>query len=186
MSLCAPSSDAKRNSKAILEAAITCLVRDPAATVADIAREAGDPLRHYKSREELLDAVFVRVSARATDLLDSVDASPGGPLATLEPLVRPNWRIVDQHRAVLTAAPRELSPERIRDLHDRLLERLAQVLTAGQESGVMRADLSTAWLSASVTALMHTAAAEVAAGRLTERAAGHAVLESVLALCRTP
>src|SRR5882672_7257752 len=119
----AQRADARRNIAAILGAATDCLARDPEMSIADIAAAAGvgriTLYGHFKTRAELVDAVLVRTVESAHATLDRVDLA-GDPAQALTGLVTSSWRIVEQFRGVLRAAQRELPPDRIRDIHDRV------------------------------------------------------------------
>lgn len=162
-------ADALRNIEAILDAATGCLAEDPDVSVADIAGTAGvgriTLYGHFKTRAELVDAVFTRTMQRADEILASTDTT-GAPREALARLVAASWQIVHQQRNLLHAAQRELPPERIRGTHDRVLRRMQNVITRGQREGVFRTDLPRHWLATTAFSLMHSAADEVRVGRL--------------------
>jgi len=183
----APRADARRNVEAILRAGETCLSRDPESSVAAIAAEAGvgrvTLYGHFPSRADLVGAVFAEVVRSSNEVLEAVDTS-GDPEPALRRLVASSWRIVHRYRSILAAAERELSPEQVRTTHDTHLLRLTDLLERGRQTGDFRADVPTSWLAATCMSLMHAAAAEVNAGRLTDEVAAYAVIETVVAACR--
>ena len=61
-----------------------------------------------------------------------------------------------------------------------MLERL---IRRGQRTGDFDRALNAAWLAAAIVGLIHAAAGQVAAGRLTTNAAPAMLLESTLRLC---
>ncbi|RPF20424.1 TetR/AcrR family transcriptional regulator [Myceligenerans xiligouense] len=179
-------ADARRNIDAILDATVSCLARDPDATIAEIARTAGVGRQtlygHFPARADLIDAVVEHVTVTANATLDAVDTG-GDPDLALRRLVISSWRVVHRYRAVLAAAERELPRRRLREHHDRHEERLGALLTRGRELGAFRADTPLGWQVAACFALMHAAAAEVMAGRLDEDEAERAVVRTVQAAC---
>lgn len=183
----APRADARRNIAAILDAGEKCLIRNPEASTAQIAREAGvgrvTLYGHFPSRAELVDAVFARVVERTEETLGQLDTT-GEPIDALRRLVASSWQIVHQFRSILAAAQRELPAERIRTHHQLHLERISALLIRGQETGAFRDDLPLDWLVTVCMTLMHTAAEEVLSGRIEEKEAGQAVVETVLSACR--
>lgn len=185
----AQRADARRNVAAILEAAEACLVRDPGATMAGIARAAGvgrmTLYGHFPARADLVDAVFEEVTQRANAVLDDVDVT-GDPRAALRALVGSSWGVVHRFRAVLAAAEKELDPERIREHHDRHEDRLTELLGHGRRVGAFRTDVPVEWLVAVCTSLMHAAAAEVMAGRLDGAEAERVVVSTIESACATP
>lgn len=179
-------ADARRSIAAILDAAESCLTRDPDATVAEIAQAAGVGRQtlygHFSTRADLVDAVFEEVTRRANETLDAIDTD-GEPELSLQRLVASSWRVVHAYRGVLAAAERELPHHRIRDHHDRHQERLGALLARGRELGTFRADMPLEWQTAMCFSLMHSAAAEVMAGRISDDEAEHAVVHTIQAAC---
>lgn len=180
----AKRADARRNVAAILDAARACLARDPAASVADIAKAAGvgrvTLYGHFPSRAELVDAVFARTIAEAEETLEAVDLA-GRPADALARLVASSWRIVHEFRTLLLAAQRELPAERIRDHHTRPMHRVERLVQRGRQEGAFRTDLPTSWLVAVFYNVIHGAADELNAGRLTADEAARAITATLLA-----
>jgi len=182
-------ADAKRNVAAILAAAAGCLAKNPDTSVAEIAAAAGvgrmTLYGHFKTRADLIDAVLARVAAEAHETLGAVDVA-GDPRDALARLVAASWLVVDQLRHVLEAAQRELPAERIRQAHDQVLGRVQSLIERGRASGVFRSDLPVPWLVSLVMNVMHAAAAEVSAGRLTADQAPFVVSGTLLAALTAP
>lgn len=182
-------ADARRNIEAILQAAVTCLSRDPEASVADIAQAAGvgrvTLYGHFRSRADLIDAVLDRTVRHADATLDTVDTT-GDPAQALIRLVAASWRVVHQYSAVRQAAQRELPGDRLRGSHDRIMRRIQNIIDRGRRSGAFRTDLPRSWLVSVATGLMHTAAEECAAGRLQPDAAAAVVTATLLAALTAP
>jgi AcrR family transcriptional regulator len=174
---------------AILDAARRCLQRDPDVSVADIAAAAGvgriTLYGHFKTRAELVDAVFVDAIAEADRRLDDIDLS-GEPGTVIAQLISSSWLIIDQFRGLLHAAQRELPPERIRGAHDQVLDRVSGVIERGRDAGAFRTDLPTTWLLSVALTLMHAAADDVAAGRLESGDAGPYLVRTILAAFTPP
>lgn len=178
-------SDALRNRDAILDAAVECLSDDPGASMADIAKAAGvvrvTVYGHFPSREQLLEAVLVRTIDRSEAELAELDLD-GDPVAALDRLVRRSWRIVDTFHRLLGAAEETLSNERIMAHHAEPMARVQALIERGQHEGSMRRDLGAEWLTRCFSALLHTAAAELRAGRLAEADADRIVATTVVSL----
>lgn len=181
-------ADAERNITAILDAALSCFAGDPAATMADIARAAGvgrvTLYGHFPSRQQLLEAALDRGVAEAAAVLDdeTLDDLPADE--ALGALVRSSWHVLDRHRMVFEAAHQALDHRQLRRHHDPVMGRFEQLVTRGQAEGSIRTDLADSWLVAVIFSLLHTAAAEVNAGRLRTNAVAdtlHATVLSALA-----
>jgi AcrR family transcriptional regulator len=182
-------ADAKRNVAAILAAATDCLAENPDMSVADIAAAAGvgrmTLYGHFKTRADLLDAVLTRVVAEAHETLGAVDVA-GDPRDAVARLVAASWRIVDRLRNILAAAQRELPAERIRQAHDLVLGRVQALIERGRATGEFRTDLPLPWLVSLAMNVMHAAATEVSAGRLTSDQAPSVVAGTLLAALTPP
>lgn len=140
---------------------------------------------HFPTRAELVDAVLTRTVAQAHEALDAVDVS-GDPRQAVTRLVTGSWQVVDQFRNVLAAAERELPPDRIRAAHDPVLGRVRALIERGQQSGAFRADLPLPWLTTLALTVMHAAATEVTAGRMTAGEAPSIVASTLLGALTAP
>ncbi len=162
-------ADAQRNRAKILAATPDALRKDPDASVADIAAEAGvgrmTLYGHFKTRAELIDATLADSLERAEAVLADVplDGDPGG---AFEALITSSWMLLDRIRAVFVVAQRELPPTRIREMHEKAEARMRGVVECGQREGVFRVDLPVTWLLAVTHLTMNAAAEETNAGRL--------------------
>lgn len=156
----------------------------PNASMAQIAEAAGvgrmTLYGHFSTRAELLDAALVEVLRDSNQVLGELDLD-GEPREAFGRLVASSWTLLDEVRALVVAAQRELAPARIRELHDGLEDRVRRLLERGQREGAFRDDLPVAWLLATMHALMNGAADEVASGRLDPARAGPLLQATLLA-----
>ena len=182
-------ADARRNVAAILDAATDCLARDPEVSIADIAAAAGvgriTLYGHFKTRAELIDAVVVRTIEHADAILVTTETG-GDPSDALARLVASSWQIVHQFRNILLAAHRELPAERIRGVHDPIMRRVQALIGRGQQAGAFRRDLPKQWLVTTAISLMHAAAEDTAAGRITADDAPRLITATLLAALTPP
>ena len=185
----AKRADAQRNIAAILEAALETLGRNPEASVSEIAKAAGvgrvTLYGHFPSRADLVDAAFARAIADGHDALDGVDLS-GDPREALSRLIESSWHLVDRSRSLLLAAQSVLPPGRIRTLHAEPAERAERLVERGRAEGQFRTDLPTTWLVGILHSVMHSAADEINAGRLTPDKAAAYITATVLAAFTPP
>jgi TetR/AcrR family transcriptional repressor of mexCD-oprJ operon len=182
-------ADAQRNIAAILTAAADCLGRDPAASTSEIAKAAGvgrvTLYGHFPSRAELVDAVFVQAIEVGEKSLGQVDLS-GDPQTALSRLIESSWHLVDRYRALLVAAQDTLPPGRVRELHADPMARVERLIERGRAEGVFRTDLPTAWLVSVMHNVMHGAADDLAAGRITTDQAAPYISATLLAAFTPP
>lgn len=179
-------ADAARNRSAILDAALTCLSRDPQASIAAIAAEAGvgrvTLYGHFSSRAELIEALLVHSLHDSEHTLGQVDTG-GSALDALHRLVDSSWQLLNTFRMALAAAEAALPAETIRRHHEAPLQRVESIIERGRRAGEFRTDLPAEWLVACFYTILHTAAGEITAGRLAEADAASVIwttLESVL------
>jgi TetR/AcrR family transcriptional regulator, mexCD-oprJ operon repressor len=178
-------ADARRNIALILDAAESCLARDPNASMSDIAAAAGlgrvTIYGHFSSRGALIEAVVHRVLEAANAALNEVDLS-GDPGRAFERLVDATWQVTLRSGNLIIAADKALRVTTVRQAHSGgLEERVRNLLIAGQRSRAFRSDLSADWLMATFHALLHAAANEIDAGRLEQADASRIITSTMLA-----
>jgi AcrR family transcriptional regulator len=182
-------ADAERNIEAILTAAAVCLSQDPDASLADIAAAAGvgrvTVYAHFASRGELIGAAAERAVAEGDAALDAVDLT-GDPRQGLCLLIESSWLLIAQIGSLMVAAESALSPERMRELHERPAARVEGLINRGQAEGVFRTDLPASWLVALLHVTMHGAADEIREGRIIHTDAAFVIASSVLAAFTAP
>ncbi len=182
-------ADALRSIDAIVQAAAECLGRNPEASLSEIARAAGvgrvTLYAHFNSRAEVVDAAMSRAIDRGNEVLDTVDLT-GDPRLALARYIEAGWHLVDQARALLAAAQRELPAGRIRELHAGPAARVETLVARGRAEGAFRTDLPIAWMVNVLHTVMHSAAEEIRAGRLTSEHAADHITATVLAAFTPP
>jgi AcrR family transcriptional regulator len=177
-------ADAEHNIAAILEAAVDVLGERPDASMAEIAAAAGVARQtvyaHFESREALLDAVAERALAEAVAAIDAAAPERGAPAEALARLVPAWWETVSRHARVLEALAAAFpGTEDVHSFHSPILERLERLVRRGQRAGSFDRSLPVPWVAAAFLGVMHTAADEVAAGRLSDEAARAALERTV-------
>ena len=182
-------ADAQRNIAAILDAATDCLTHDPAASTSEIAKAAGvgrvTLYGHFPSRTELVDAVFVHAIEGGEQALGQVDLS-GDPREALTRLIESSWHLVDRYRSLLIAAQDTLPPGRVRELHADPMARVERLIERGRKEGVFRTDLPTSWLVSVMHNVMHGAAEDIQAARITSDQAAPYITATLLAAFTPP
>lgn len=171
------SAVAERNVEAILDAVEVLLERRSQASITAVANEAGvsrvTVYAHFRTREELLEAVLERAVQRASVALEAAEPDRGPPLDALDRVIAAAWRELDRNRSIAQATAEQLSPAAMRRTHEaahapRLIRRLVE---RGRQEGTFRTDLPADWLVTSCFALMHACGDEVRADRMAASAA---------------
>ena len=129
---------------------------------------------HFTSREALLNAVAERALAQTLAAIDAAEPERGDAAEALDRLVAAWWGSVARHARVLEALA---SAAPSRGWGPRSTGQCWRASRHWIERGDF--DGPTPWLAAAFLGLMHTAAEEVAAGRLSEAAAGEALARSI-------
>jgi AcrR family transcriptional regulator len=162
-------ADAERSIARILEATVECLSRDPDASMADIARQAGVVRAtiyvHFPTRESLIAAVTRHAVEDVARVIASADPDRGDPVEALRRVVSAAWKTLGGYHA-LVALNSRLSHEELHHQHGSALGALEPLIVRGQHAGAFRADLPASWHMANLLALVHGAIAELSAGRI--------------------
>jgi TetR/AcrR family transcriptional regulator, mexCD-oprJ operon repressor len=180
-------ADAERNVALILDATVDCLTRDPDASMAEIARQAGvvraTIYAHFANRDALIDAVTDDAIGHVASAIAAAEPDRGDPVEALHRVVRATWRTVGRYHALI-AINSTLPQDELHQRHNAALSALEPLLIRGQKSKVFRRDTSVAWHQVTIRALVHAASAEVSSGRVSESEIEPALLASVLgAVC---
>jgi TetR/AcrR family transcriptional repressor of mexCD-oprJ operon len=182
-------SDSTRNRDAILQAAAECLSINPSASLADIAQAAGIAritlYGHFSSRNDLLTELVHTSMARVEAELSSADLS-GSVWQALESLVASSWRLVNSLSVLRGVAEQALPAEEMHGSHGDPRMRVEDLLARGRADGSFRDDQSVAWQTACYFSLLHGAAAEVRAGRLSEDEVQSSLVQTLRALLQAP
>ncbi len=164
-------SDSTRNRDAILAAAARCLTDNPSATLADIAQAAGigrvTLYGHFPSRSELLTALLHTTMVRVETQLSAIDLS-GSPWEAMDTLATTSWRILSEVNTLRGVVEQELPDAAMHASHDDPRARLIRLLERGRADGSFRRDQGIDWQVACYFSILHGAASEIRAGRLTE------------------
>jgi AcrR family transcriptional regulator len=179
-------ADAERNIAAIIAAAGDLFGRGQSPSMGEVASAAGvrraTLYGHFPSREELLDAVVTHALTHTDETLTALALDRDPADVALERLVRTSWPILDRYRRLRTTALAELGPERLRTHHDRTMHHVEQLVRRGQDDGLFRTDLPLDWLLATFYAVLHAAADEADAGRVSPSDAPDLLAMTVLSL----
>jgi AcrR family transcriptional regulator len=179
-------ADAERNIAAIVTAAGDLFGRGQSPSMGEVATAAGirraTLYGHFPSREELLDAVVTHAITQTDETLTALALDRDPADVALERLVRTSWPILDRYRRLRTTALAELGPERLRAHHDRALSHVEQLIRRGQDAGSFRTDLPLNWLITTFYAVLHAAADEADAGRVSPAEAPDLLATTVLSL----
>jgi AcrR family transcriptional regulator len=177
-------ADAERSIAAILEAAVRVFGERPDASIEEVADAAGltrpTVYAHYPSRQALFSAAVDRVTDEVVAAVDAADLDDKPPAAALQRFLVIGWQAVERYPLLLHTATMRVDPQKERDRHEPIQERLERLIGRGQQAGDFDRQLSPAWLAAVTIVLGHTAVEQMTAGRISEDEAVTAMSESVV------
>ncbi|MBD3931620.1 TetR/AcrR family transcriptional regulator [Streptomyces chumphonensis] len=167
----------------ILKAAAELLSRRATASMDEIARSAGISRatlhRHFAGREALVAALGELGIRQIEEGLDAARIDEGDPAEALR-------RLIDEATAVAGFLAFLYGENELYESDPmvagwaRVDARVGALLKRGREEGVLRGDLSTAWLVDALFALVAASGWSVQDGRLARRDASRVVAELLL------
>ena len=174
-------ADARRNSSAILDAAVRLLDAQPDASLDAIASAAGVTRQtvyaHFPSREHLMGrAVVQRITDEAVAAMDAADPDTGSATEALIRVLNAGAQTAGRYPVVIQQiASLPVSPHVDEERHAPVADRINRVIQRGQTSGEFDTGLPAGWLAAITIKLGHAAGEEVDAGRMTPAEAAEAL-----------
>ncbi|MER6980266.1 TetR/AcrR family transcriptional regulator [Streptomyces carpinensis] len=184
------TSRADANRRRILDVALAELLRDPDASMDQIARAAGVVRRtvygHFPSREALIstlvdDAVHALAQAHAAGREGVED-----PAEALARSVLAIWHIADRYRLLVALAQRTVTMQGIRERLTPVRESCAELLRLGLEQGVFSSPLPTPALAYVHEQILFALMEAVNDGLLEAREAGRSAAVTVLTSAGVP
>jgi AcrR family transcriptional regulator len=180
-------ADAQRNIDKILTAGLKLYSSRPGVSVAEVAEAAGigrvTLYGHFPSRTDLAKALMERAFEETDAAWRGVDT--GGPAdEALERVLREQWYLMERNMNLRDNIIGDVSPQWLRARHDPILKRIEELITRGQDEGVFRTDLPLSWMITALYSLVHAAADEITADRLTTEQAPEILVASLRSLYR--
>ncbi|MET8691225.1 TetR/AcrR family transcriptional regulator [Streptomyces bauhiniae] len=183
-------SRADTNRRRILDVALAELLRDPDASMDQIARAAGVVRRtvygHFPSREALIGTLVDEAVQVLTDADLGARDDDAGPADAVARSVLAVWKIADRYRLLIALAQRTVTVQGIRDRLAPLREEKAQVLQRGLDEGVFSSPLPAAALAFVHEQLLFAVMESVNEGLLPPEEAGHAAAVTALTAAGVP
>ncbi|MFD4786764.1 TetR/AcrR family transcriptional regulator [Streptomyces sp. NPDC058459] len=184
------TSRADANRRHILDVALTELLRDPDASMDQIARAAGVVRRtvygHFPSREALIGTLVDEAVRVLTDADVWARVDEGGPAESVARSVLAVWEIADRYRLLIALAQRTVTVQGIRDRLAPLREEKTRVLQRGLDEGVFSSPLSAAALAFVHEQLLFAVMESVNEGLLPPEEAGRAAAVTALTAAGVP
>jgi AcrR family transcriptional regulator len=158
--------------------------------MAHIARRAGVVRAtiyvHFPTRDALLDAVTDRTLAEVDAVIEAVEPHRGDPTDALARVVGATWRTLGRYQGIIALNTQRHAHDELRARHASVLGLVEPLIKRGQADGSFRSDVPASWLLSMFMALVHAAAGEVRAGRLSDADTEAALVATVLGAVATP
>jgi AcrR family transcriptional regulator len=166
-------SDARRNRRTVLDAAVMLLAQRPQATMQEVADASGlgrtTVYRHFPRRQDLINALFDEVLTAAAETVHDALRSAASARELLCELGPRIIAIGDRYR-FLDSNP-ELRERALTPNND-VRNPLESYLAGAQQRGEIRGDVPVAWIMTTLRGLGVVAMVEVNAGRMSKEDAG--------------
>ncbi|MEU8423073.1 TetR/AcrR family transcriptional regulator [Micromonospora sp. NPDC048835] len=182
-------ADARRNSGAILDAAVRLLDAQPDASLDAIAGAAGVTRQtvyaHFPSREHLMVAVVRRITDEAVAAMDAAEPDRGSATDALLRVLEAGAQTAGRYPVLIQQiASLPASPQVDEERHAPVADRIHRVIRRGQASGEFDSGLPAGWLAAITIKIGHAVGAEVDAGRMSRAEATDALRTVLIRLLR--
>ncbi|AGS71901.1 TetR/AcrR family transcriptional regulator [Streptomyces collinus] len=184
------TSRADANRRRILDVALAELLRDPDASMDQIARAAGVVRRtvygHFPSRETLISTLVDGAVEALTEADAGSRAGVADPAEAVARSVLAIWAIADRYRLLVALAQRTVTVQGIRDRLAPLRENKIQVLRRGLDEGVFTSPLPAPALAYVHEQLLFAVMEAVNDGLVTAEEAGRSATVTVLTSAGVP
>ncbi|MBL1085729.1 TetR/AcrR family transcriptional regulator [Streptomyces actinomycinicus] len=184
------TSRADANRRRILDVALAELLRDPDASMDQIARAAGVVRRtvygHFPSREALISTLVDGAVAALADADARARAGVSDPAEALARSLLALWPVADRYRLLIALAQRTVTVQGIRERLAPLREDKIRLLQRGLDEGVFVSPLPAPALAYVVEQMLFAVTEAVNDGLLAAEEAGRSAAVSVLTAAGVP
>ncbi|MGW7818562.1 TetR/AcrR family transcriptional regulator [Streptomyces puniciscabiei] len=184
------TSRADANRRRILDVALAELLRDPDASMDQIARAAGVVRRtvygHFPSREALISTLVDEAVQALTDADAEVRAGVTDPAEAVARSVLAIWATADRYRLLIALAQRTVTVQGIRERLAPLRAAKVRLLQQGLREGVFSSPLPAPALAYVHEQLLFAVMEAVNDGLVTAQEAGRSATVTVLTAAGVP
>ncbi|MDF3297795.1 TetR/AcrR family transcriptional regulator [Streptomyces tropicalis] len=184
------TSRADANRRRILDVALAELLRDPDASMDQIARAAGVVRRtvygHFPSREALISTLVDGAVQALSDAHEAGQEGVGDPAEAVARSVLAVWEIADRYRLLVALAQRTVTMQGIRERLAPVRGSAARLLQRGLDQGVFVSTLPAPALAYVHEQMLFALMEAVNDGLLDTREAGRSAAVTVLTAAGVP
>ncbi|MFB7505395.1 TetR/AcrR family transcriptional regulator [Streptomyces broussonetiae] len=184
------TSRADANRRRILDVALAELLRDPDASMDQIARAAGVVRRtvygHFPSRETLISTLVDEAVGALAQADATVREGVSDPAEAVARSVLAIWETADRYRLLIALAQRTVTVQGIRERLAPLRENKIRILRRGLDEGVFSSPLPAPALAYVHEQMMFAVMEAVNDGLLSAQEAGRSAAATVLTAAGMP
>ncbi|MET8769082.1 TetR/AcrR family transcriptional regulator [Streptomyces sp. NPDC004658] len=184
------TSRADANRRRILDVALTELLRDPDASMDQIARAAGVVRRtvygHFPSREALISTLVDGAVEALADADSRAGAAVTDPAEAVARSVLALWPVADRYRLLIALAQRTVTVQGIRERLAPLRENKIRLLQRGLDEGAFSSPLPAPALAYVHEQMLFAVMEAVNDGLLAAQEAGRSATVAVLTAAGVP
>ena len=171
---------ASRSRRALLDAAISLFLQNPAASLSDVAQTArvgrATLYRHFSTREQLIRELAIESLQETDAVLKPIHEAGLSARQTLERGLVEVIRIADRFRFLLSLWSIVEGDDEVEHIYQRQLDDLVNLINAAKAEGAIDNNLSTAWIVSLVDSLIYAGWWAIQKGEMSAQEAGaHAV-----------
>ncbi|AYN39331.1 TetR/AcrR family transcriptional regulator [Streptomyces dangxiongensis] len=184
------TSRADANRRRILDVALTELLRDPDASMDQIARAAGVVRRtvygHFPNREALISTLVDGAVEALAEADSHARAGVADPAEAVARSVLALWPVADRYRLLIALAQRTVTVQGIRERLAPVRDDKIRLLQRGLDEGVFVSPLPAPALAYVVEQMLFAVTEAVNDGLLAAQEAGRAATVAVLTAAGVP
>jgi AcrR family transcriptional regulator len=185
-----PTSRADANRRRILDVALAELLRDPDASMDQIARAAGVVRRtvygHFPTREALVSTLLDGAVEAVAAAMESGRTEAADPAETVARSTLAVWEIADRYRILVALAQHSITVQGIRDRLSPVRETCAEILRTGLADGTFASPLPPLALAYVHEQMLFALMAAVNDGLLAPEEAGRSAAVTLLTAAGVP
>lgn len=147
----------KKSTQKVLEKARKVLVKNPAATLQDIARSAdigrATLYRHFANREDLIEALALMTFEESDEAFEKIIGRSMTATQVLRETVSTYILMGDRYYFVGLSSS-FMTSRKVRERYETQVQGLYQLIEMVKEEGGIRADMPTTWVASFIDALI--------------------------------